>query len=95
MGLDDDEPGTPPSPVGGAFQWKYVRVLVLMILLLGVAWPLLPHRTHPLQLTYEIDLASAPEGTLIITMIADSSPPKPAATAKERLAKAKSRPLRR
>jgi hypothetical protein len=76
MGLDSDEPKSPSSPGEGAFQWKYVRVLVLMVLLLGVAWPLLPHRTHPLQLTYEIDLTSAPEGTLVITMIAEGTLPR-------------------
>ena len=71
--------GNPAAAAAGrknpAIQWKHVRILVLLTLLAGVAWPLLPHRTHPLRLTYEIDLSSAPEGTLVITMLAEGKLP--------------------
>lgn len=60
------------SPVA---QWKIVRLLVLLLLLAGAAWPLLPRSEHSLELTYEIDLEQAPEGTLVITLLAEGKLP--------------------
>ncbi len=56
-------------------QWKNARMLVLLLLLLGVAWPFLPRTAHPVRLTYEVDLEEAPRGTLTITMIAEGKLP--------------------
>lgn len=76
LGLDPETDLTdaPPAPAGP--PWRYVRLLVLTVLLLGVAWPLLPRPVHPVQLTYEIDLTSAPQGTLTITMMVEGKLPR-------------------
>lgn len=61
--------------LSGAAQWKMARVFVLLVLLAGVTWPLIPRTVHPIQLTYELDLTEAPEGSLTITVLAEGKLP--------------------
>jgi hypothetical protein len=56
-------------------QWRAVRLLVILLLLVAVAWPLLPHPQKPIELTYEIDLTEASQGSLTITLLAEGPLP--------------------
>jgi len=55
--------------------WKILRMAALMILLGIVTWFALPGPPDPVNLTYEIDLAEAEIGDLVITIIAEGNLP--------------------
>jgi hypothetical protein len=53
-----------------------IRVASWLIILGFAAYFLIPRAPGPIQLTYELDLASAPQGNLVITMIAEGDLPR-------------------
>jgi hypothetical protein len=53
-----------------------IKVASWMIILGFAAYFLIPKAPDPIQLTYELDLASAPQGHLVITMIAEGDLPR-------------------
>lgn len=55
---------------------KFVRVGALLLVLVAVAIYAMPSKVVPVQLTYELDLGDAHEGTLIVTLIAEGDLPK-------------------
>ncbi len=68
-------PGDPAAGTRPVDQWKYLRIAVLMLLLVGAAYPLLPRPGHQAALTYEIDLQKAPQGSLTVTLVAQGNLP--------------------
>lgn len=77
LGHDDPTRRDPERDEDGAPRLR--RLLVLVIALLAAVafwvWRALPADPAPVQLTYEIDLTRAPEGTLSITLIAEGELP--------------------
>ncbi len=64
-----------PAPQGPSLV-RLVRVAVLTALLaVTCAVALRPHPVHPLKVTYEVDLAGAARGELVITMVCDGELP--------------------
>ena len=58
------------------FGHTVIRVASWMIILGFAAYFLIPSSPTPIQLTYELDLENAPEGSLIITLIAEGELPR-------------------
>jgi len=52
-----------------------IRVFSWVVILGFAAYFLVPRAPEPIQLTYELDLAMAPSGTLVVTMIAEGDLP--------------------
>ena len=53
-----------------------IRVASWMVILGFAAYLLIPSSPTPIQLTYELDLENAPQGSLIITLIAEGELPR-------------------
>ncbi|MFH2053681.1 MAG: M1 family aminopeptidase [bacterium] len=70
------DPGGSQAPSSGRNRpWSLLAVLIPALLLGLTVWGLYPRTSHPLDLTYEVDLGAAPRGILTITMIAEGKLP--------------------
>jgi len=56
--------------------WRWVRLTTLTLTLAATYFWIQPAPLQPVDLTYEIDLSEAEQGTLTITLIADGNLPK-------------------
>ena len=56
-------------------NFRFLRLGALALLLAVVAIVAIPQKTKPVQLTYELDLSYADEGTVTITLIAEGDLP--------------------
>ena len=63
-------------------KWARVGALLVVLVILGIV--VMPSKTPQVELTYEMDLIDADEGTLVITLITEGDLPKdkPAAAKK-------------
>jgi len=50
------------------FRWVRLGLLAMVLVIVGIV--AIPHKTKPVQLTYEMDLSYADQGTITITLIA-------------------------
>jgi len=55
---------------------RLVWLLILTAVLSVTSWHAIPRRPEPVNLTYEIDLASAPQGALVITLVVEGKLPR-------------------
>ncbi len=68
--------GHPAAPAQTGLRWKYIRLLVLTCLLaITIKFALGGHES-PIEITYDVDLAAAPQGTLVITLLAGGNLPR-------------------
>ncbi len=61
---------------GPAPAYTAVRIFSWLVILGFVTYFLIPRPPEPIQLTYELDLANAHKGSLVITMIAEGDLPR-------------------
>jgi hypothetical protein len=60
------------APARRRFQWRWVRLATLAVVLAVVYRQLQPPVLEPIQLTYELDLSRAEQGALVITIVAEA-----------------------
>jgi len=56
-------------------HWRWLRLSALVLALTGVYFALQPASLEPVNLTYDIDLSDAADGTLTITLVAEGNLP--------------------
>jgi len=65
-----------PAAADARLKWKYLQLAGLTVLLAVAIKFAIPGRISPIEITYEVDLAAAPQGAMVITLMASGDLPR-------------------